>query len=131
MRLDADTCEADNEQQHQEPLPYLSLFKLHLHKTLDQPLRSTQLISLICQQASHKAAPDLQAQSPTAGLKRADIIGLALETPLSRRGVEMPSVEHARWRWKSCSVSIVYVANQRRGCCDHYLSICQGGLVHA
>ena len=44
MRLDADTCEADNEQQHQEPLPYLSLFKLHLHKTLDQPLRSTQLI---------------------------------------------------------------------------------------
>jgi hypothetical protein len=35
MRLDDDTCEADDAQQHQEPLPYLSFFKLHLHKTLD------------------------------------------------------------------------------------------------
>jgi hypothetical protein len=40
-------------------------------------------------------------------------------------------VEADRTRGRSCSVSIVYVANQRRDCDGYYPSIRQGWLVHA
>ena len=86
VRLDADACEVGS-----TTTPGTSTILILLQTTSSQdtgpPFAVNTANHLICQQASHKAAPDLQAQSPTAGLKRADMIDLALETPLSRSGV--------------------------------------------